>query len=133
MKRLTKVLIVAAVSLFLMAAERCQSFERSARDAVVTYGGFVRKAQSNHLEECVAFTSLGKNLGKSDAVCPAITKAIAAHNIAVDALNTYCASESYDLFGGKCVANKALQPKLEAALANLSSIIAELKRIGVGQ
>src|SRR3990172_3320525 len=119
----------AVILLVLLAALGCQPFEMSARDSIVAAGGFIRKAQANHLDECLAFTRDGTNLGKSAAICPAITKAIAAHNLAVDALNIYCASPDYDLQGGACTPSKALQPKLEAALRDLTAIVAEIKAV----
>ena len=106
----------------------CQPFEMTARDAIVTAGAFLRQAQANHLEECLAYTKFGVNLGKSDVLCPAITKAVSAHNIAVSALDAYCASPDYEN-GGPCVPNKELQPKVEAALRELESVLAELKRL----
>src|SRR3990172_290453 len=119
----------AVILLVLLAALGCQPFEMSARDSIVAAGGFIRKAQMNHLDECLAFTRDGTDLGKSAVIFPAITKAIAAYNLAVDLLNVYCASPDYDLQGGKCVPNKELQPKVEAALRELTVIVAEVKAV----
>lgn len=125
---------VVAMAILLagtLALTACQPIEMTARDAIVVSGGFLNKAIENHDAECQAFFKDSVDLGKSAYVCPAIVKGVAMRNLTIDALNIYCASPEYDAGTGPCVPNRALRPKLEAALRDLESIVAELKALGV--
>lgn len=104
----------------------CSGAEKNARDAIAASKGAIETAQNKYMETC-----------KADATqqpCVIVNKAVAAQNTAINALELYCSGTAptggQDFqHGGVCHADKSLQPKLDAAVADLNQIIASVKGI----
>jgi len=68
---------------------------------------------------------------KQDATqmpCVRINKAIAAHNLAIEALNLYCAGPGW-AEGGECTPTKEHEPRMREAVQRLDEILKELRRL----
>ena len=121
--RMLKVGLLLPILLLLGA---CDPLEKNARDSIAAAKGFIEKAQEHHASECIAMPS--------KPLCAAITKAVAAQNVAVDALHLYCSgapsagNAAYDA-GGPCAPSKGVEPRLRIAIRDLDRIIAEAKGV----
>jgi len=95
------------------------TLEQRARDGIAAATGFLSSAQTQYHDQCVA--------APTGAACVTIHKGVAAQNVAIDALKTYCAFGKSDPLDSTCkpVANAA--DALKSALSNLSSIITDVK------
>jgi len=120
-------LVLISVCLFLAG---CQPIEKTVRDIHSGAAGFLRKAQDNHLQECLDFRDRGIDLGKSAAICPAINKGAAAQRLLGDALNLYCAGPGYLAETEPCLPQLALRSKLEQALAVYLRAERDLNKLG---
>ena len=94
----------------------CQPLENTARDVIAGAQGFIQQAQVNHLAECQANPT-------KDFPCQTINRAVAAQNLAIDALNVYCGFGKDTPAHTPCAANKSGAASLNAALDNLNRII----------
>lgn len=95
------------------------TLEQRARDGIAAATGFLSSAQTQYHDQCAA--------APTGAACVTIHKGVAAQNIAIDALKTYCAFGNGDSLDSICkpVANSA--DALKSALSNLSGIITDVK------
>ncbi len=119
---------MAAVVTVALALVACQPLEKTARDTIATEQGFLNKAEENHLAECQAPAAAGK------ALCVAIKKAGLARNVAIDALELFCAGQprpGQAAFGdgGPCSPRPAAAAQLRAALADLERNISDVKAV----
>lgn len=120
MKKLLLLLIPMA---FLLG---CSGPEKNARDAIAASKGAIETAQAKYVDQC-----------KADATqrpCTLINQAVSAQNATITALELYCSGSApaggQDFqHGGVCHADKALQPKLDAAVGSLNQLIGEIKGI----
>lgn len=113
-----KWLLAAIVSLTLVTTA-CPVLQDTARDSIAASKGYITTAQTQH-PECPS-TPTAK-------ACTIIHGAVAAENSAVDALELYCAGPVFNS-GGVCSPDKSGAAALQAALANLSKIITDVKGI----
>jgi len=95
------------------------TLEQRARDGIAAATGFLSSAQTQYHDQCVA--------APTGAACVTIHKGVAAQNVAIDALETYCGFSKSDPLDSPCkpVANSA--DALKSALSNLSGIISDVK------
>jgi hypothetical protein len=124
MKR--RILVALVVPLLLLGC----NFASGARDTIATSYGYLTWAQSEYTTSCRANTSA--------PTCTLITRAIGLHNAGVDALNGYCnglpkAGDQPWTNGGPCAPVKGMQGALQAALANLGPVIADLRLLATGK
>src|SRR6266436_6262186 len=102
----------------------------SYRDTIATSYGFLAWAQTTYKAPCQATPNA--------QTCALITRGIGLHNAAVDALNAYCngpapaGGQSWTA-GGSCSPVRSLQGALEAALAKLNPVIADVKLLATGK
>lgn len=103
----------------------CTPVERQAYDTIVASKAFLGSVKAAH-PECPAAT----------AVCTDLTKATAAKDALIDAVELYCASNSFDVTGGACTPPNKTDPafqqvsdKLQAALSGYSQAQADLKAV----
>jgi hypothetical protein len=61
--------------------------------------------------------------------CVVVNQAVAAQNLAVDALETYCASADFNDNKGPCKPDKSLAPKLTQALRNMQDIVSQVQAV----
>lgn len=108
-----------------------QPIERTARDVHAGAAGFLRKAQDNHLQECLDYRDKGIDLGKSAAICPAINKGAAAQRLLGTAINIYCASDKYLTGEEPCAPQLGNRAQLQRALDDFKAIAKELRKLGV--
>jgi hypothetical protein len=100
------------------------------RDTIATSYGFLAWSQATYKTECQATPNA--------PTCALITRGIGLHNTAVDALSAYCngpaapGSQSWAA-GGACIPIKSLQAALDAAIANLNPVIADVKLLATGK
>jgi hypothetical protein len=117
--------VVLLVSLLLLTG--CPKFHEKARDALAAHSGFLNQAKENH-PECVP------DWPQDNKICVALEKAIDAQNLAVTALDLYCSGPAY-VEGGECDppdgkdVRKELKSRLEEALKQLATLIAEFKEV----
>ncbi|MCL4524008.1 MAG: hypothetical protein M1451_08870 [Acidobacteria bacterium] len=118
------------VVLICLCFAACQPYEKQARDSVAAAKGFIEQAQANHGDECRAVPQCSLpgvvDAGKCVKICAAINQAVAAQNLAIDALDLYCAGTGWQT-GGACTPNKELEPRVRAAISNLDRIIKDAK------
>jgi hypothetical protein len=117
MKKCIFVLLAAAL---LMG---CQSPEKTARDSIAAFNGYLTTAVAKHDAACKADT---KN---ALPVCQVIVRSVRAENAAVTALETYC-----QLSPGTgndpslpCKPVKTAQAGLLAAIANMNQLSSEIQ------
>jgi len=108
------------VVLICLCLAACQPFEETARDVIAGAQGFIQQAQKNHLEECRANPT-------KDFPCGTINRAVAAQNLAVDALAVYCGFGHDMSPNTSCRVNKSAAAALKASLDNLNRIISDYK------
>jgi hypothetical protein len=122
------------ITMFLLGAWSCQqgsndtptSVAMSARDSIASASAFVGNSQKLH-PECIA--SVGNpNAPQISPTCTLIQRGKASVNLAVDALNQYCASTNYNN-GGPCVPDPSLQNQLQQALSNVNQVVTDLKAV----
>lgn len=116
-----KLVLVAIVLGFTLSLTACPPIDEKTRDGVALAKGYLDSAKEKHPECAVPETH--------SAQCDVIAKGIAVKDSVIDALKVYCASESFDA-GGTCQPNKDALPKLKAALRDLNTIMADVKKIG---
>lgn len=100
------------------------------RDTIATSYGYLTWAQGAYKVQCQATPNA--------STCAFITRGIGLHNAATDALNAYCNGPAAPgnaswTQGGPCSPIKSLQGALEAALANLNVVIADVKLLATGK
>ncbi len=101
----------------------CQSIEKTARDSIASFDGYLSAAVAKHDAECKADT------GNQLPVCLVIVRSTRAENATVTALETYCQLA----FGtGKdpalpCTPVKSAQAGLAAAIANMNQLSSEIQ------
>jgi len=119
--------LVLLLSFSLAACEQGQT-EKWARDSIAAAKGFIEEAQRNHGDECRVACQLAsvQNPAKCRGICNAINRAVHAQNLAIDALNLYCAGPGW-AEGGACSAQPALEPRVREAIGELNRIIADAK------
>lgn len=93
--------------------------ELLARDGIAAAKGFIETQQQLHLAECQA--------APTESICVGINKAVAAQNLAIDALAIYCASPDFSQNKGPCVPNKSAEPKLREATDQLNDVLKQLE------
>jgi len=115
--------------LFLIALSLCLSgcIEKAARDAAAAAQGFIVQAQANHNAECTANPAL-------DFPCQTINRAIAAQNLLIDSLETYCGwptrptADQLKNFTAPCNGSAGAKATLTIAISNLKDILPDLQR-----
>ncbi len=121
MKRLITAALFAAL---VLALSGCQPLEKSVRDAIAAQKSFLDKAVQNHEAEC--------KVNPAKLLCQVINEAGYARNLAIDALEIYCAGSDFER-GGNCnpprdkAQRDKLAAKLKAAALNMNRIFADLK------
>jgi hypothetical protein len=110
----------------LLVISGCPLTPEKARDGIATAYGFVSDLQQKYLVTCQA--------NPAQNACVQINRGVALQRLASTALNDYCsgtplAGNAPYLQGGPCSAQPGLQPRLQAALTDLNSIIADLKKL----
>lgn len=125
MKKLALVLSLA----FLLTG--CSGSEKNARDAIAASKGAIETAQTKYVDSC--------KTDPTQQPCVVINKAVDSYNLAIESLRLYCSgtpaagtqpfvlSADGTSGGGPCVIDKSVQPKLDAAVASLNSILADVK------
>lgn len=88
MKRYLPILVIATLLI------GCSPVEQQAYRTIVAAKAFLDSEKSVHAE-CV-------NTSNSTVVCVDLRKATAAKDVLIDAVEVYCASQSFDQDGGKC-------------------------------
>lgn len=99
----------------------CEPAEQQARDSIAAASGVITAAQATLTPTCKA--------NPSQNSCQLVNKAIAAENLAVSALETYCGIPAGVPSGNNCAPVKSYQSALTTALQNLNTIITELKGV----
>jgi len=119
--------LVLLLSSTVAACEQGQT-EKWARDSIAAAKGFIEQAQTHHGEECRAACQLAsvQDPAKCARICNAINRAVHAQNLAIDALNLYCAGPGW-AEGGACSAQPALEPRVREAIRELNRILADAK------
>lgn len=117
---LRKYILAVLLAAMAFSFYGCQKPEQTARDAIAAAKGVVETAQIKYLDACQADPDLGP--------CVTVNKAVAAQNLAIDALNQYCSGPGY-LTGGVCNPQPDLQSHLEAALASLDQTIKDVEAL----
>jgi hypothetical protein len=112
--------MLACLLVFAVALAGCQPIEQTARDVIAGAQGFIEQAQKNHLVECRADPT-------KEFPCRMINRAVAAQNLAVDALAVYCGFAKDTPPNIPCRADKSAAATLKAALDNLNRIISDYK------
>lgn len=115
MKRLYAVLMTAV----LLLATGCPKLEVVARDGIASAKGVIETQQALNLAACQA--------DPAKEICVNINKAVAAHNVAVDALSAYCGFTESSSATDACVPVKGFEAALRGALGNLEPAIKHLK------
>jgi hypothetical protein len=123
--KLISTLVLAALVLATTACPPSQPLEQTARDTAATAKGYLDSAKSQH-PECAASGTTAVN---PSTQCQVINKGVGVKDALIDAINVYCASDSYTNGTGPCVPDKNAQPKLQAALNNLNQILADVKAV----
>lgn len=104
--------------------------EKWARDSIAAAKGFIEQAQQNHGDECRAVPSCSlptvQDAAKCRGICNAVNRAVHAQNLAIDALNLYCAGPGW-AEGGPCNAQRALEPRVREAIRELNRVLADAK------
>lgn len=95
------------------------TLEQRARDGIAAATGFLSNAQSQYHDQCVA--------ALDGTVCQTINKGIAAQNITIDALRTYCAFAKGDPLDNPCKPVATAADALKSALSNLTGIVNDVK------
>ena len=129
MKLLKRSQIVAVLALAILLAACTQAPEVIARDAIVGAKAALDTEKGKH-PECATPAA------KSTTVCSLLSKATGAKDVAIDALEAYCAGPAFDT-GGACnppakgtpAATQALN-KLSAAVSNMNQTVADAKKAG---
>ena len=113
------------VSMLLLAG--CQPIEKSARDAIAGAKGVTDVLQEQYQAKCQA--------DPTQSECAAINRAGAARNVAIDALEIYCAGPGFDAGTGPCepprdkAAREILADKLKAAILDLQRNVGDVRRL----
>jgi len=101
----------------------CQSLEKTARDSIASFDGYLSAAVARHDVECKA------DAGNKLPVCLVIVRSIRAENATVTALETYCQLTPGT---GKdpslpCTPVASAQAGLTAAIQNMNQLSSEIK------
>ena len=112
--------LVAVVFLSISLAA-CDPPQNVARDALAANHAVLVTIQNKYHESCSQNPAM-KN-------CRIIHEAVAAQNLAIDALELYCQglTTPYFMDGGPCSPDKSAEPKLRAALKSLDVIMRDVK------
>jgi hypothetical protein len=124
MKHRRRVLVLPLLAVVLLAG--CQSFEKSARDAIAGAHGWVQQQQPIRQAECSA--------DPSKAICRAINRVIAGEHTTAGVLNVYCAGappagQASFADGGPCVPVKSAEAAIQAAIINLQTTVNDAKKV----
>ena len=124
-------LTVSLVAVIALCA--CTNFVKASVATLAAAQGFIAQAQANHNTECTAAPT-------KPFPCVAINQAVAAQNVAVSALETYCqvpvapTPATLQAQGSAaCNPNPTSKQVLVAALSNLGAIVAQYKSQSGGQ
>lgn len=120
-------LCTALLGIVLLAMGGCKTDPAKARDAIAAAGGFLTDVQTKHLVACRA--------DPKQPVCVKINQAGAVQRLAATTLNEFCAGpplagDATYATGGPCSEQAGVEPRLEAALRDLNSIMIDVKKIG---
>lgn len=96
-----------------------QPFEMTARDVIASAKGAIESLQKTYKTPCTQDSSL--------TVCRSINDAVAAQNLAINALHIYCASPDYDA-GGACHPQPNAEHQLREALNQLDNSLTQAKQ-----
>jgi hypothetical protein len=94
-----------------------------ARDGIAAAKGYIESEQAKHHDECTSDPVAAPKMH----TCVVINQAVAAQNLAIDALETYCASADFTDNKGPCKPDKSLEPKLRSAMENLQNILQQVQ------
>lgn len=103
---------------------KCTPVEQQARNISAALEGTIIAAQAKYHDSCVA--------KPSQTVCHQINNGVAAENILITSLETYCgwsATVPPTDPNAKCVPVKTAQAALNAALTNATTLTLELKGV----
>lgn len=107
--------------LLATAAPRCnQPPQEIARDSIAAAKGVIEAAQDEYQQSCQA--------DPSQRPCQFINQAVAAQNLAIDALNLYCAGSGW-AEGQPCNPQPEFEPRLREAVNELNRIIQHVKEL----
>lgn len=101
----------------------CQPPEKTARDSIAAFNGYLTAAVQKHDAECKA-DALNKL-----PVCSLIVRAVRAQNASATALETYCQlspGQGKDP-AGPCTPVKSAQEGLRSAISNMNQLVSEIK------
>lgn len=96
-----------------------KSPEGVARDSIAAARGIITTAQSQYKAACIADPQYSH--------CVTINKLVAGQNLAIDALEAYCAGPDWGTVGAVCSPHAELEPKLREALKNLEQEKTDVK------
>lgn len=96
----------------------CTPVEREAYNTIVASKGFLDSVKAAH-KECPA---------AGTTTCVDLTKATAAKDLLIDAVEAYCASPSFDQNGGTCTPPNKSDPKYQQLAAKLQSALTGYKQ-----
>lgn len=108
----------------LLALTGCTSLEKNARDTAAVAQGLIVAAQAKYLTTCQA--------KPTQTVCVDINKAVAAQNILITSIETYCGWSTISPPSDPntaCVPVKTAATALQSAINNLGPFITELKGV----
>lgn len=119
---MNKLLLIPSL-LILLLVTGCDT-AKTARDTIATDYGFIVTVQAQNLDSCRADSTQSK--------CQLINRAIAIHNSAITALNLYCEGtpvegDAFYSDGGACSPVAGTESRLRAAIAELDTIVADIK------
>lgn len=107
-----KIFVASIVTACLLTLSGCPKTEQATYDAVVASTAFINKIMAAH-PEC-------QPGGNKTSVCQDLYKAVAAHNVLIDAIETYCAGPDFN-GGGACNPPAKGTPALTQATAKLQT------------
>lgn len=110
--------LVRILTITLLLAGCSQPLEMTARDLIAANKGVLTSAQAQYKATCTANPAQG--------TCNLINRDVFAQNVAIDALELYCAGVDFSN-GGACKPDKAYAPKLQEALLNLNRNLNDVK------
>lgn len=122
-----KQILCMTLGIVTLLTTGCPMSPEKARDGVALAYGFIGDIQTKHLDECRA--------APTAPTCVLINKGVAVQRLAAGALNEYCAGppkpgDATYATGGPCSVQPGLEPRLQAALTDLSNVMNDIKKLG---
>ena len=98
-----------------------ETYAKQARDIIATSNALLMTAQAQYKASCIA--------NPAQSICVAINSAGAAQNLALDGLSLYCGFTASSPAGTVCTPVSSALSALQAAIANLNTITADLRTL----